>query len=295
LNDTPPPIEESAADHPAHHDAIFCPSCAARVADNAVKGQQFRCPVCGTQFEAGSAEGNESAIVRGDLSANAAKPAKRLSTEQLLLDRLTKEPPLKKQTSWTVVALVLAGIIGVSLVIVNQMKKPDKYAPGQQVDSTVLLQKQLFFQHIIDSLQERIVTTPQDIDLHLSLADAYYDAGKWAESRREFVTYLTVHPSDANARVDYAYSIAQGGDLNAAISEIDTALTYQPDHLNALVNAGILTAETINDTNHVVALARARGYFERAKAVAEKTNPQMATKIDTLLIEINNTGERMTQ
>ena len=310
------PTEESQIEN----DAIFCPSCAARIADSATKGQQFRCPVCGTQFEMGSSESatphpvsppaggeekyfkislpqQEQEFKRSPLPQQGERPGEgsQFSTEQILLDRLTKEPPLKKQTPWNVIALVLAGIIGVSILIVTQTKKPDTYAPGQEVDSTVLLQKQLFFQHIVDSLQERLATNPQDLDLHLSLADAYYDAHQWSKSRNEFVTYLSVHPTDANARVDYAYAIAQAGDLNAAISEIDTALMYQPNHLNALVNAGILTAQTINDSNHVAALARARSYFERAKAIAEKTDPRVAARIDTLLIEINNTGERMTK
>ena len=299
MNDIPPSIEEATADHSKHGSAIYCPSCAARVVDSALSGQELRCPVCGTQFEVSTAESSESAIIKSDttLSSNAILNtfplSKRLSTEQILLDRLTKEPPIKKQAPWTVVALIVAVIIGVSFAIFKNTQKPDIYAPGQQVDSTVLLQKQLFFQHIVDSLQQQLVANPQDIHLHLLLADAYYDSGEWALSRKEFLTYLKVRPEDADARVDYAYAIAQGGNLNAAISEIDTALTYDPDHLNALVNAGILTAQTINDTNHVIQLARARSYFERAKAVAEKTDPKTAAKIDTLQSEINRTGARM--
>ena len=293
MNDIPPSIEETTADHSEHGSAIYCPSCAARVADDGLVGQELRCPVCGTQFEVSTAESSENALIKSDATPSMAPMSKRLSTEQILLDRLTKDPPIKKQTPGTVVLLIVAVIIGISFAIFKNTQKPDKYAPGQQVDSTVLLQKQLFLQHIVDSVQHELTVNPQDIHLHLLLADAYYDSEEWAQSRKEFLTYLKVHPEDADARVDYAYAIAQGGNLNAAISEIDTALTYDPVHLNALVNAGILTAQTINDTNHTVQLARARSYFERAKAVAEKNDPKTAAKIDTLLSEINRTGTRM--
>ncbi len=94
--------------------------------------------------------------------------------------------------------------------------------------------------------------------------------------------------------MDYSYAIAQdNGDLQTALAEIDSALVYQPDHLNALINAGIMTAQTVSDSNHANALARARGYFERARAVAEKTNPAVASRIDTLLHAIDSTGIRM--
>jgi tetratricopeptide (TPR) repeat protein len=297
LNTPPPATQTETSDRSEEHHAIYCPSCAARVAEHASSGELLRCPVCGTQFEIGAAgeeTSAENAIVRSDLSASTTKPTKRLSTEEILLDRLTKDPPIKKQTPWTVVTLVLAGIIAVSMVIFEQTKKTDQYAPGEEVDSTALLQKQLFYQHIIDSLQQRIAANPQEDSLHLDLADAYYDMKQWTQSQAEFVTYLTKHPSDPNARVDYAYAIAQSGDVNTAISEIDTALQYDPHHLNALVNAGILTAETINDTNHTDALARAKNYFERAKAVAQKTDPAAAAKIDTLLQAINQTGQKLT-
>ena len=170
---------------------------------------------------------------------------------------------------------------------------PDKYAPAPVQDTSLALEKHVFFQHIIDSLHSAISANPSNINIHLSLADALYDDQQWNESMKEFETYLAVKPSDPDARVDYAYTIAQAnGNLNDAIAEIDTALKYKPDHLNALINAGIMTAQTVNDSNHATALARAKNYFVRAKAVAEKTNPGIAARIDTLIQEIDNAGNQ---
>ncbi len=221
---------------------------------------------------------------------------RRLSTEEILLDRLKNEPPKKKPISIQTIALLFIAVLGIAFGVFQITSRPDTYAPGHEVDTTALLQKHLFFQHIVDSLQTQITQNPSNLDLHLSLADADYDAGLWADSKKEFQIYLAAKPDDADARVDYSYAIAQdNGDLNAAIAEIDTALQYHPDHLNALINAGIMTAQTVTDTNHATALARSKNYFERARAVAEKTNPGIARRIDTLIMEIDSTGLRMRQ
>ena len=221
---------------------------------------------------------------------------KRQSTEDILLERLKNEPPMKKPIPIAGFAVIIVAILAASIAVFKYTEKPDKFAPGHEVDSSMILQKKVFFQHVIDSLLAIQKSNPSDTNIHLSLADAYYDAGTWDRSIAEFQNYLRMKPQDADARVDYSYAIAQSsGDLNAAITEIDSALLIKPDHLNALINAGILTAQTISDSNHVEALARSRKYFERAKSIAAKTDPAMAARIDTLLQEINRTGDRMTE
>ncbi len=265
------------------------------MADSAAPGEVLRCPVCGTEFKYEPEKTPENSIAEGDnLKTGAAE--RRLSTDEILLDRLQNEPPEKQPLPIRSIAVLFVAIIAIAFGVFQITSRPDKYAPGHEVDTTALLQKRLFYQHIVDSLQMQIVQHPSNIDYHLELADALYDAGEWSESKKEFETYLAVKPSDADARVDYSYAIAQdNGDLNAAIAEIDTALTYHPDHLNALINAGIMSAQLVTDTNHATALARSKDYFERARAVAEKSHPDIARRIDTLIMEIDSTGLRMRQ
>ena len=228
-------------------------------------------------------------------SSDSDSAPRRQTTEEILLDRLKNDPPQNRPLPWKTLAIVIAAIFVVSFGIYRFTSRPNVYAPGSEIDSTALLQKRAFFQHIVDSLRGEMSKNPTNIDLHLSLADALYDAANWAESVREFQTYLAAKPQDVDARVDFAFAVTQAsGDLNLALSEIDTVLKYKPDHLNALVNGGILAAQSINDTNHVVALARSKDYFQRARAIAEKTNPPMAARIDTLIKEIDETGARLT-
>jgi tetratricopeptide (TPR) repeat protein len=274
---------------------IFCPSCAASVAESAAPGTILRCPICGTEFKYEPEKTDESSVAESDnLSTGASE--RRLSTEEILLDRLKNEVPEKKPISIRTIAIIFVVVGAIAFGIFQMTSRPDKFLPGHEVDTTAVLQKRLFFQHIIDSLQMQIVQNPSNVGNHLLLADALYDAGEWSESKKEFLVYLAAKPDDADARVDYSYAIAQdNGDLNAAIAEIDTALHYHPDHLNALINAGIMTAQTVADSNHATALAKSKNYFERARAVAEKTNPEIARRIDTLIMEIDSTGLRMRQ
>ncbi len=274
---------------------IYCPSCAASVARSATPGTILRCPVCGTEFKYEPEKTAESSVAESDYLSTGATE-RRLSTEEILLNRLKNEPPEKKAMPIQKIAILFIVVLGIAYGIFQIVSRPDQYAPGHEVDTTAVLQKRMFYQHLIDSLEMQIVQHPANVDLHLSRADVLYDAGEWSDSRKEFVMYLTAKPDDADARVDYSYAIAQdNGDLNAAIAEIDTALKYHPDHLNALINAGIMTAQTVSDTNHATALAKAKDYFVRARNVAEKTKPDIARRIDTLIQAIDSTGLRMRQ
>ncbi|HEY3876419.1 MAG TPA: hypothetical protein VGM92_13165 [Candidatus Kapabacteria bacterium] len=271
---------------------VFCPSCAALVAERAERGALLRCPICGTEFIYEPDKTAESSVTDADIVPSSL--TKRQSTEEILLDRLRNEPPQKKPLHPRSIALVLFVVLAIAFGVYKIASKPNAYAPQEAVDSLAVTQRQSFFEHIVDSLQNEIAKNPSNLDLHLQLADADYDASNWADSKKEFEIYLEQKPKDADARVDYAYAVARAsGNLTAAISEIDTALLYQPDHLNALVNAGIMTAQTITDSNHEEALAKAKDYFIRARNVAKKTNPAIAARIDTLIMEIDSTGLRM--
>ncbi len=244
--------------------------------------------MCGTEFK------NDPQSVAED-DALLQKSANRLSTEETLLERFKATPSPRNRIPWQTIAIVLAAIFAISYGVFRISSKPDVYAPGHAIDSTSILQRRLFMQHIIDSLQAELAAHPEDTELHFSLGDALYQDGNWSESQKELGIYLSEKPQDADARVDLAYALAQDGNMPVALSEIDTGLHYQPDNLDVLINAGILTTESITDSNHAEALAKAKKYFLRAKAIADTSSPAIAGRIDTLIQEIDKTGERMTK
>ncbi len=107
----------------------------------------------------------------------------------MLLQRFKDESLPKGSIPTRTFLILFAAIAVITFGIYRIAAKPDKYAPGNPVDSTMLLQKQLFFQHIIDSLKTNLASNPNDTDIHVSLADALYDAGQWSESKKEFEIY----------------------------------------------------------------------------------------------------------
>jgi tetratricopeptide (TPR) repeat protein len=283
--------ESFTDDQSSARTGIYCPSCAALVSETANIGDPLKCPVCGTEFSAGarSTTIEETAVTRTEVASRQRK----LSTEEILLERFKNEPPEKKPVGWQTMAIIAGTIVVIVFVIVQMTSKPDVYAPGHPVDSSAIVEKRQFFQHIIDSVQSHLALVPSDINAHLSLANAYYDAALWTQSRKEYETYLSAKPKDADARVDYAYAIGQEtGNPAKAIAQIDSALAYDPEHLNALLNGGILSAQMISEGNHTAGLAKAREYFQRARAVAKRNKPEMVGRIDTLLEAINSTGNR---
>lgn len=262
--------------------------------------ERLRCPVCGIEITPPAISTSEPAVVASGHAIQQPAPSdvpevpRRLSTEEALIQRFDAEPPAKKPVGWITFGLIFAAVAAITFAIFRFTSKPDMYAPSHEPDTAMMMQKRLMFQPVIDSLHAVLKANPNDTNTHLSLADVAYDAGYWSESVSEFQTYLHLKPRDADARVDYSYAIAQAtGDLNRALNQIDSALAFDPNHLNALINAGILTTQTISDSNHAEPLARARNYFQRAKAIASKNDPAMAKRIDTLLLEIDKTGERM--
>jgi tetratricopeptide (TPR) repeat protein len=192
------------------------------------------------------------------------------------------------------IAIVLIAIGAISFGILKYVSKPDVYAPPSAHDTTDMAQKRAVFQPIIDSIKLVLTKNPNDQDAILHLANVEYDAGDWNESVRNYQNYLAIKPRDADARVDYAYAIAQQtGDIEKSLTQIDSALAFDPDHLNALINAGILSAQMMSNGSHSEALKRSKSYFQRAKALALKKDPAMAGRIDTLLMEIDATGKRL--
>ena len=248
-------------------------------------GVTLRCPVCGTEFVASGNTVEETRRVTDPSSSQTRRP----TTQDVLLERFRNEPPEKKPVSWATATIIIAVVLIIAYAIVRITARPDVYAPMDSVTA----QKLQFFQPIIDSLTANIATNPTDAQAHLHLADAYYDIGSWLQSEKEFETYLAIHPDSVDARVDYAYTIAQAsGDLDLSLREIDTGLIYNPNHINALLNGGILAAQMMKNGSHEEGLAKARDYFERARNVAQHSDTALVGRIDKLIESINQTGSR---
>jgi cytochrome c-type biogenesis protein CcmH/NrfG len=220
--------------------------------------------------------------------------------EDILLDRLQNEPKIAPQISRPILFIIIIVILGLGTGIYFFTRLPDKFAanphqPQEQEtasDSSAMYSKRMKLQPMIDSLQGVLAQNPSDDESHLALANVLYECEFWNKARTEYETYLKNHPDDPDARVDYAYVLVQiTGDFKASVKEIDKALKYDPEHVNALFNAGILTIRAdMNDRKKAV--ADATPYFKRALAAAKKQgNDKMAEQIGKVMDELEKLKE----
>ena len=72
------------------------------------------------------------------------------------------------------------------------------------------------------------------------------DAGLSEKAISNYKKYLAKFPEDADARVDMAICYYNLNDYNTAISEMETAIKYQPKHQIAYLNLGIVNLAAKN-------------------------------------------------
>lgn len=217
--------------------------------------------------------------------------------EDVLLERLRSEPDIKPQIPLSRLIAIIGAIAGAAAILFFVFRTPDTFAPAEpveqqnphtaQIDSSELRSKRLRYAGLIDSLEALHAAEPDNSKASMYLANAYYDVEFWDKAISLYEVYLKKHPEEVDVRVDYAYSIAQqNGDFKRAVQELEKALSYKPNHVNALFNAGILSLRA-NMSNKELAVKTARKYFFRAQKAAEGVNPQMSEQIKKVLAEID--------
>jgi tetratricopeptide (TPR) repeat protein len=99
----------------------------------------------------------------------------------------------------------------------------------------------------IARLEEKVKTNPDDLESTLHLAHLLQDSGLLEKAITNYKKYLARFPENADARVDMAICFFNLGDNATAISEMESAIKYQPKHQIAYLNLGIvnLTARNI--------------------------------------------------
>lgn len=98
----------------------------------------------------------------------------------------------------------------------------------------------------INELEDKIKTNPEDLESALHLAHLQQDAGLSEKAISNYKKYLAKFPDDADARVDMAICYYNLNEYNTAITEMETAIKYQPKHQIAYLNLGIVNLAAKN-------------------------------------------------
>ena len=98
----------------------------------------------------------------------------------------------------------------------------------------------------INKLENQIASNPEDMESTLHLSHLLQDSGLYEKAITNYKKYLAKNPSNADARVDMAICYYNLDDYSAAISEMETAIKYEPNHQIAYLNLGIVNLAAKN-------------------------------------------------
>lgn len=136
-----------------------------------------------------------------------------------------------------VFALIVTGVFNPEIQhSATQMNNESK---GTGVDLSVMNE--------INDLENKIRANPNDFESTLHLAHLLQDSRFFEKAISNYKKYLAKYPDNSDARVDMGICFYNLGDYTNAISEMETALKYDPKHQIAHLNLGIvnLTAGNI--------------------------------------------------
>ena len=133
-------------------------------------------------------------------------------------------------------AIVISGVFD------SEVKKNATQVDDQSSNSGVNLANM----EEITKLENAVTANPDDLESALHLAHLLQDSGLYEKAIINYKKYLAKNQENADARVDMAICFYNLGDNSIAISEMETALKYQPKHQIAHLNLGIVNLAARN-------------------------------------------------
>lgn len=120
----------------------------------------------------------------------------------------------------------------------------------------------------VNAYRAELALDPSSITLKKGLGTALVMTGDTANGLPYLAEAADRQPGNGDFRYAYGFGLAQGGDLEAAVKELDACLALQPDHRAA--KPALVTA--LLKLGAKVDLASAEAFYDRARKVDPK-NP----------------------
>ncbi len=97
-------------------------------------------------------------------------------------------------------------------------------------------------------LLEALKIKPKDPKLLAQIAALYASTHQFKDAVNYYNQSLLVDPKNANTRTELAASLYYSGDVDGALRELQDALKYKPNDVNALFNLGMIRYTGKDDT-----------------------------------------------
>jgi Flp pilus assembly protein TadD len=212
-------------------DARTCGKCGSEV----VAGASF-CNTCGANLQGGQKQQGQSS--RQSTKQDRSKGQKK------------REPESSPLVSWKIIFGFL-GILAVLVAVLELFPKREQAPVETQTASPQMPAANIQLAGQITELEKQVAANPSDMQLLLKLANMSHDGRFFDKAITSYKRYLEKNVKDANARVDLGICYFENGDSESAQKQMMTALKYDPKHLQAHFNLGIvnLKARRIQEAN----------------------------------------------
>ena len=90
------------------------------------------------------------------------------------------------------------------------------------------------------SLLEKLKSDPTNVDLLKQVGNIYQATHQFKDAAGYYDEALKIDPKNVPIRTQLASSLYYGGDVDGAISQLQTALQYEPKDANSLFNLGMI-------------------------------------------------------
>ena len=94
----------------------------------------------------------------------------------------------------------------------------------------------------VQSLQTIIKSDPKNAGAHLQLANAYFDAERYADAIKWYEESIKLDPKNPDASTDLGVSYYYSGRTDDALKQFENSLKLNPKHAKTLFNKGIVLA-----------------------------------------------------
>jgi cytochrome c-type biogenesis protein CcmH/NrfG len=103
-------------------------------------------------------------------------------------------------------------------------------------------------------LLEKLKSDPRNAKLLVQVAALYNSTHQFKNAANYYNRALQVDPKNVTTRTDLASSLYYQGDADGAISELQKALKYSPNDVNALFNLGMIKFKGKDDAAGAIAV-----------------------------------------
>jgi|SRR5690554_345655 len=231
-------------------DFKFCPSCGYNLKEvsssRTVEEKFIECESCGTENPVDASVCSGCGIkLKGEIKTVLVKEAvfHKSSGEKRKTVKSGTSPETKQINSKTLL-VVLASVVGVSLIILiasgvfstpaptNFTGTTQQQNQGSGVDLSALQR--------INELEASVKANPDNNQLLLELAHLRNDSGMYEKAIENYIEYLNRVPDDADARIDMGVCYYNLGRYEEAKQAMTKALEYSPEHQIGHLNLGIV-------------------------------------------------------